>query len=131
MKTNLWLVWILILLILIFPLINVLTYKKNIKNKQNFFTSTYCTIISICRLCINLFYFKFSNNYDKKKFGLPMGSPRRSCLACLFLESFESGPFQYVLPKNSYLRCIDDVLIIHQKNIDIKNINTQPGQAKY
>lgn len=62
----------------------------------------------------------FISNYDKQKFGLPMGNPHSSCLVYLFLESFESGLLQYVLPKNLYLRCIDDVLIIHPINIDVK-----------
>ena len=81
------------------------------------------TLIDICALCCQMNFFYFNNNLYIQKFGLPMGCPISCALACLFLEFLESGPFQYILPKNShYYRYIDDALFIYPQNIDLPNL---------
>ena len=80
-------------------------------------------IIKICTLCTNLNFFQFEDSFYKQTSGLPMGSPLSPVLACLYLETLESGPFEYIIPRNShYFRYIDDVLFLHPQNVNIPNL---------
>ena len=80
-------------------------------------------IFQICTLCTNLCYFEFKGQFYKQISGLPMGSPLSGVLACLYLEILESGPFQQILPQNSYyFRYIDDTLLIHDKHLVIPTL---------
>ena len=77
----------------------------------------------MCTLCTSHCYFQYNNIYYRQKFGLPMGSPLSAVLACLYLEFLESGPFRYIIPKNSsYFRYIDDILLIYPQELDIEKI---------
>ena len=81
------------------------------------------TLIDICALCCQMNFFYFDNNYYVQKFGLPMGNPVSCAIACLYLELLESGPFQYIIPKNShYFRYIDDALFIYPRNVNLPNL---------
>ena len=52
-----------------------------------------------------------------------MGSPISGFLACIFLEFLESGPFKYVLPRDSHLfRYIDDGLLIYPETFSLPKI---------
>ena len=81
------------------------------------------TLIDICTLCCQMNFFHFNNKFYVQRFGLPMGNPISCAIACLYLELLESGPFQYILPKNShYYRYIDDALFIYPQNTNLPDL---------
>ena len=52
-----------------------------------------------------------------------MGSPLNGALACLFLEFLESGPFKFIIPKDSnYFYYTDDILLIYPQDNDLTKI---------
>lgn len=80
-------------------------------------------IIKICKLITNHCFFSFNIILYKQTFGLPMGSPIRSVLACLFLEFLESGPFRYIISNSStYLSYIDDVHLLNPQDTNLLDI---------
>ena len=54
------------------------------------------TLIDIYKHITYMTYFKFNNKFHKQKYGLPMGKPLSSVLACLFLE-FLVRPFEILI----------------------------------
>ena len=80
-------------------------------------------MIKTCTLCTSHCYFQYNNILYKQKFGLPVGSPLSSVLACIYLEFLESSPLEYIIPNTPhYFRYIDDILLIYPQDLDLHSI---------
>ena len=79
--------------------------------------------ISLVRLCVEFGALEFDGIEFKQVEGLAMGSPLSPVLACLFMEVLEADHFLPIIgPDTTWLRYVDDVLIIVDKDQDLSSI---------
>ena len=101
------------------PVKSVSTKKQSLKNLP----LSVSKLIKMMELCTNHCFFKYNSTYYQQKCCLPVGSPLRSVLACLYQECFKSEPSKHILPNViQYFRNIDDILIIYTKEHNIPSI---------
>ena len=79
--------------------------------------------IHLIRLCVEFGALEFEGNEFKQIDGLAMGSPLSPVLACLFMEMLEADHFLGIVgPDTVWLRYVDDILVIVNKNQDLSSI---------
>lgn len=79
--------------------------------------------IRLIRLCVEFGALDFEGTEFRQIDGLAMGSPLSPVLACLFMEMLESDYFLKIVgPDTTWLRYVDDILVILSKDTDLKSV---------
>jgi hypothetical protein len=79
---------------------------------------TWQTTYKICYI-LQQNYFQFDNQYYKQNIGLAMAAPTSAIIAETYLQNLEHNQVYNLLTKHKiigYFRCVDDILIIYDKN---------------
>lgn len=76
--------------------------------------------VNLVSLCMHFGAFVFNGVEYTQHSGLAMGSPLSPVAACLFMESLESERYKQIMGDSvTWLRYVDDVLIVAPKNVDL------------
>ncbi|XP_063871036.1 uncharacterized protein LOC135106189 [Scylla paramamosain] len=78
--------------------------------------------INLVELCVKFGAFTFEGQEYSQHKGLAMGSPLSAVMACLYMETLETDNFIRIMSRGStWLRYVDDVLVIVPKGTNINN----------
>ena len=77
--------------------------------------------LDLVELCLKLKVFTFEGHEYVQQHGLAMGSPLSPAAACLYMETLEEEHFKNIMgPDATWLRYVDDVLVIIPNNMDLE-----------
>ena len=77
--------------------------------------------LELIEMCVRFNTFEYNNREYRQKYGMAMGSPLSAVLACLFMESLESGPIRRVIGNHTpWFRYVDDTIVFINKR---RNLN--------
>lgn len=98
----------------------LIVLEKAIASKEVTLPMEDTAFLALVKLCVQFNCFSFNQEEYQQKFGMPMGSPLSTVLACLYMESLEEGQISKITGKNIvWLRYIDDVLILAPRRTNL------------